>query len=102
LLKTYEAPPKDFQEVLLKEGVGAKTLRALTLISELVYDAPASIKDPARFSFAHGGKDGHPYPVDKKNYDKTIEILERAIKNAKLGRREELETLKRLSFYFRI
>lgn len=102
LLKTYEAPPKDFQGVLLKEGVGSKTLRALTLISELVYNTPASIKDPARFSFAHGGKDGHPYPVDRENYDKTIELLEKAIKNAKLGRREEIETLKKFSFYFKV
>uniref|UniRef100_A0A7C3RHG8 DUF763 domain-containing protein n=1 Tax=Dictyoglomus thermophilum TaxID=14 RepID=A0A7C3RHG8_DICTH len=102
LLKNYENPPKDFQDLILREGVGAKTLRALALISELVYGNPASIKDPARFSFAHGGKDGHPYPVDKRNYDKSIEILEKAIKNAKLGRREEIDTLKKLSFFFKI
>lgn len=102
LLKTYENPPKDFQETLLKEGIGAKTLRALALISELVYNKPYSIKDPARFSFAHGGKDGHPYPVDRENYDKSIEILEKAIKNAKMGKREEIETLKKLSFFFKI
>jgi len=102
LLKNYENPPKDFQDLILREGVGAKTLRALALISELVYGNPASIKDPARFSFAHGGKDGYPYPVDKRNYDKSIEILEKAIKKAKLGRKEEIETLKKLSFFFKI
>ncbi|PNV80285.1 MAG: DUF763 domain-containing protein [Dictyoglomus turgidum] len=102
LLKTYENPPKDFQDLLLYEGVGAKTLRALALISELVYGKPGSFKDPARFSFAHGGKDGHPYPVDRKNYDKSIEILEKAIKKAQLGRREEVEALKKLSFFFKL
>ncbi|MEO0258517.1 MAG: DUF763 domain-containing protein [candidate division WOR-3 bacterium] len=102
LLKTYENPPKNFQETILKEGVGAKTLRALSLISELVYHKPYSIKDPARFSFAHGGKDGYPYPVNRKVYDKSIEILEKAIKNAKMGKREEIEALKKLSFFFKV
>jgi len=102
LLKTYENPPKDFQDLLLREGVGAKTLRALALISDLVYGRPGSYKDPAKFSFAHGGKDGYPYPVDKKNYDKSIDILEKAIKNAKMGRKEEIEAFKRLSFFFKI
>jgi len=102
ILKTYENPPKDFQELILYEGVGAKTLRALALISELVYGTPPSFKDPARFSFAHGGKDGIPYPVDKRTYDKSIEILEKAIKKAKLGKREEIDALKKLSFYFKL
>jgi hypothetical protein len=75
LLKTYERQPEDFATLLGMEGVGARTLRALSLVGELVYGAPVSIKDPARFAFAHGGKDGHPYPVDKKTYDQSIEIL---------------------------
>lgn len=100
LLETYSNPPEDFQSLLLYKGVGAKTLRALSLISELIYKQPPSFKDPARFSFAHGGKDGHPYPVDRKLYDTTIEILERAIKNAKLGYREEINALRRLSLFY--
>jgi uncharacterized protein len=75
LLKTYERQPEDFATLLGMPGVGARTLRALSLVGELVYGAPVSIKDPARFAFAHGGKDGHPYPVDKKTYDQSIEIL---------------------------
>ncbi len=100
LLDTYSNPPEDFQELLLHKGVGAKTLRALSLISELVYKQPPSFSDPARFSFAHGGKDGYPYPVDKKLYDTSIDILERAVKKAKLGQREELNALKRLSLFY--
>lgn len=100
LIETYANPPEDFQSLLLYKGVGAKTLRALSLISELVYKQPPSFKDPARFSFAHGGKDGHPYPVDRKLYDTSIDILERAIKKAKLGQKEELNALKRLSLFY--
>ena len=100
LLETYQNPPPDFQSLLLYKGVGAKTLRALSLISELVYGQPPSFKDPARFSFAHGGKDGHPYPVDRKLYDTSIDILEKAIKRAKLGQREEINALRRLSLFF--
>jgi uncharacterized protein len=62
----YEHKPENFESLLALEGVGAKTLRALSLISELVYDTPVSLRDPASYSFAHGGKDGHPYPVDRK------------------------------------
>lgn len=83
LLKTYERQPEDFATLLGMEGVGARTLRALSLVGELVYGAPVSIKDPARFSFAHGGKDGHPYPVDKKTYDKSIEILRSQLRDVR-------------------
>jgi hypothetical protein len=96
-LKTYENPPSDFERLLGMEGVGAKTIRALALISELVYGAKASVRDPARFSFAHGGKDGHPYPVDRGTYDRSIEVLRAAVSRAKLGRREKLEALRRLA-----
>ena len=66
LEKTYERRPQDFEQLLGMEGVGPKTIRALSLISELVYGKPAAFEDPVRFSFAHGGKDGHPYPVNRK------------------------------------
>ena len=82
------------------EGVGPKTIRALSLISELVYGAPPSFNDPARYSFAHGGKDGIPYPVDRKTYDKSVDILARAVRKAKLGYREEMEALRRLHRVF--
>jgi hypothetical protein len=66
------------------------------LISELIYNAPASQEDPVKYSFAHGGKDGTPYPVDKPNYDKSIEILESAVERARIGDREKVEALRRL------
>jgi len=96
-LKTYERQPEDFERLLGMEGVGAKTIRALALVSELVYGAKASVRDPARFSFAHGGKDGHPYPVDRRTYDRSIEALRAAVERAKLGQREKLEALRRLA-----
>src|SRR5262249_36858693 len=86
LLKTYERAPQDFETLLGIEGVGPKTLRALALASELVHGTPAAMRDPARFAFAHGGKDGTPFPVDKLTYDKTIEILNKAINRAAIDR----------------
>jgi uncharacterized protein len=86
LLKTYEAAPRDFESLLAIEGVGPKTLRALALTSELIYGARASVRDPARFSFAHGGKDGTPFPVDRATYDTTIDVLHRALNAAHVGR----------------
>ena len=74
--------------------MGPKTLRALSLISELIYGVKSSFKDPARFSFAHGGKDGHPYPVDRNVYDKTIEVLKGSIDKARVGDREKMEALR--------
>jgi hypothetical protein len=95
--KAYEANPHDFQALLGTEGVGAKTVRALALISDLVYGARASFRDPARYSFAHGGKDGHPYPVDRQTYDRSIEVLRRAVQRARIGRTEKLHALRRLA-----
>ena len=96
LLKTYEAQAEDFQTVLAMPGVGAKTLRALTLIAEIAYGTPASWKDPAKFSFAHGGKDGHPYPVNRGVYDGSIEILRRCLERAKVENTEKNQALKRM------
>jgi hypothetical protein len=97
LLKTYERQPEDFAALLGMEGVGARTLRALSLVGELVYGAPVSITDPARFSFAHGGKDGHPYPVDRRTYDTSIQLLHTAVERAKIGQREQVDALRRLA-----
>jgi uncharacterized protein len=88
--------PADFSELLLTPGVGARTVRALAMVAEVVHGAPYRFADPARFSLAHGGKDRHPYPVPLKVYDETIRVLKSAVQNAKLGRDEELSALKRL------
>ncbi len=95
-LSTYEQQPNNFEKLLGMKGVGPKTIRALSLISELVYGAPISIKDPARYSFAHGGKDGIPYPVDRKTYRQSINYLQEATNKAKLGRYEKIHALRRL------
>ena len=96
LLKTYEASARDFQTLLAMPGVGAKTLRALALIAEITYGTPASWKDPAQFSFAHGGKDGHPYPVDRSVYDQTIAILRRTVERARVEKSVKDNALRRL------
>jgi hypothetical protein len=99
LIKAHEKQPENFERLLGIEGVGPKTICSLSLISELIYGAKPSFRDPARFSFAHGGKDGHPYPVNKKNYDLSIEIMRTSIQAAKIGEREKIEALKRLSSF---
>jgi hypothetical protein len=96
LLITYQHQPENFERLLGLQGVGAKTLRALSLISELVYEVPASFRDPARYSFAHGGKDGHPYPVDRKTYDRSIEILHQALDRVRVGDKEKMAAFRRL------
>ncbi len=88
--------PKDFSELLLTSGVGARTVRALAMVAEVVHGASYRFTDPARFSFALGGKDRHPFPVPLKVYDETINVLKSAVQKAKLGRDEELGALKRL------
>ena len=88
--------PLDFPELLLTPGVGARTVQALAMVAEVVHGAPYRFADPARFSFAHGGKDRHPFPVPLRVYDETIRLLKSAVQHAKLGREEELATLKRL------
>jgi hypothetical protein len=88
--------PTDFPELLLTPGVGARTVRALAMVAEVVHGAPYRFGDPARFSFAHGGKDRHPFPVPLRVYDETIRVLKSAVSKARLGREEELGALKRL------
>ncbi|MFC2004439.1 DUF763 domain-containing protein [Chloroflexota bacterium] len=97
ILSTYERQPGDFEQLLGLQGVGGKTLRALSLISELVHGVAPSYRDPARYSFAHGGKDGIPYPIDRKTYDQSIELLRKAINRTKLGIREKNEAIGRLN-----
>jgi uncharacterized protein len=97
LLQTYENPPADFEALLATPGVGAKTLRALALTSELIYGTQASFRDPARYSFAHGGKDGTPFPVDRATYDRTIEVMRTALGRAKIGHSEKMHAFRRLA-----
>jgi uncharacterized protein len=97
LTTTYENPPEDFEALLGVQGLGPKTLRALALVAELVYGTPASTRDPARFAFAHGGKDGTPYAVDRETYDRTIETLNRALTGAAIDRSDRVAALRRLS-----
>ena len=96
LTAAVEAGPTDFAGLLLTPGVGARTVRALALVAEVVHGAPCRFTDPARFSFAHGGKDGHPFPVPLRVYDETIRVLKSAVQKAKLGRNEEISALQRL------
>jgi hypothetical protein len=88
--------PKDFPDLLLTPGVGARTVQALAMVAEVLHGAPCRFSDPARFSMAHGGKDRHPFPVPIKVYDETIKVLKSAVQKAKLGREEELGALRRL------
>ncbi|WP_337266847.1 DUF763 domain-containing protein [Oryzifoliimicrobium ureilyticus] len=91
-----EQGPADFKELLLVPGVGARTVKALAMVAEVIHGAPCRFSDPARFSLAHGGKDRHPFPVPIKVYDETISVMKSAVSKARLGREEELEALKRL------
>jgi hypothetical protein len=88
--------PADFADLLLTPGVGARTVRSLAMVAEVVHGAPYRFQDPARFSLAHGGKDRHPFPVPIKVYDETIRVLKSAVQSARLGREEELGAIKRL------
>jgi uncharacterized protein len=92
----HDRRPADFEELLLLEGVGPRTLQSLALVSEVIYGAPARFRDPARFAFAHGGKDGHPFPVPVNVYDETISILQTAVRKAKVGQSDKLDALKKL------
>ncbi len=97
ILSTYERQPEDFEHLIGLQGVGAKTLRALSLISELVHGVAPSYRDPARYSFAHGGKDGIPYPVDRQTYDQSIELLRKAIHRSKIGLKDKRDAEARLT-----
>src|SRR6201996_5670855 len=93
----HEKQPKDFEDLLQLQGLGPRTLQSLALVSEVIHGAPSRFTDPARFSLAHGGKDGHPFPVPTKVYDETIGVLQTAIHKAKIGNNEKNEAIKRLT-----
>jgi uncharacterized protein len=96
------AGPTDYADLLLTPGIGARTVEALAFVSEVVHGAPSRFSDPARFSLAHGGKDGHPFPVPLKVFDETIRLLKRAVDRAKLGSTEALAAIQRLDAQARL
>jgi len=97
LERTYERAPESYEALLGIEGVGPKTLRALSLASELLHGTAATLRDPARFAFAHGGKDGTPFPVDKITYDKTIDVFNKALNRSAIDRSEKVKAFQRLA-----
>jgi hypothetical protein len=101
LAVAYERELHDFAELLLLENLGPRTLQSLALVAEVVHGAPSRFDDPARFSFAHGGKDGHPFPVPLKPYDQSIKILRTALDAAKVGHGEKVDGFRRLEKFVR-
>jgi len=101
LAVAYERDLHDFAELLLLENLGPRTLQSLALVAEVVHGAPSRFNDPARFSFAHGGKDGHPFPVPLKTYDQSINFLRTTLDAAKLGDREKIDGFRRLEGFVR-
>ena len=97
LILAHETNVSDMESLLLQEGVGPRTLQSLTLVSEVIHGTPSRFSDPARFSFAHGGKDGHPFPVPTSVYDETIEVFDKALRQARLGEKDKSNALKNLS-----
>lgn len=97
LWTTHENKPEDFEELLLLKGMGPRALQSLALVSEIIYGTPTRFEDPARFSFAHGGKDGHPFPVPLNIYDETIDTLQKAINRAKIGNSDKMDAIRKLS-----
>lgn len=101
LATAYERDLHDFASLLLVEKLGPRTLQSLALVAEVVHGAPSRFADPARFSFAHGGKDGHPFPVPLKTYDESITLLRNALDAARLGDAEKIDGFKRLDTFVR-
>ena len=102
LAVAYEKQLRDFANLLLLENLGPRTLQSLALIAEVVHGTPTRFADPARFSFAHGGKDGHPFPVLLKTYDESLSVLRRALQQAKVGHTEKLSGFSRLDRFTRM
>ena len=97
LSMAQDLPTSQFEDLLLLQGLGPRTLQSLTLVSEVIYGTESRFSDPARFSFAHGGKDGHPFPVPTKIYDESISVLHKAVELAKMNRSDKLKAVKSLS-----
>ena len=101
LAVAYQRDLRDFASLLLQESLGPRTLQALALIAEIVHGVPSRFSDPARFSFAHGGKDGHPFPVPLTTYDESLRVLRSALDSAKLGNADKIDGFRRLDGFVR-
>jgi hypothetical protein len=101
LAVSYDRQLRDFASLLLTENLGPRTLQTLALVAEVIHGAPSRFRDPARFSFALGGKDGHPFPVPLKTYDESLAVLRRSLDAAKLGRSDKIDGFKRLDHLVR-
>jgi hypothetical protein len=101
LTVAYERELRDFASLLLVENLGPRTLQSLALVAEVIHGTPTRFTDPARFSFAHGGKDGHPFPVPLETYDQTIDVLRRSLERAHVGDPDKLDGMKRLDRFVR-
>jgi hypothetical protein len=102
LAVAYDRQLRDFASLLLLENLGPRTLQSLALIAEVVHGTPTRFADPARFSFAHGGKDGHPFPVPLKTYDESLSVLRRALEQARVGQTDKIDGFGRLDRFTRV
>ena len=100
--KLYDITPTNYEDLISQKGVGPSIIRALSLISEIIYGNRASWKDPVKYNYAHGGKDGLPYPIARNTYDKSIKYLSEVISGSKIEKKERISSLKRLSTYSNI
>lgn len=101
LQKAYELQPRNYEELVAVKGIGPKSVRSLALIADLIFGAKASWKDPVKYSFAHGGKDGIPYPVDRGLMDDNVSLLRSAVENARLGNKDKLYAIRRLNHFLK-
>lgn len=101
LKRAYELQPADYEELVSLSGMGPKKIRALALISDLVYGSAPSWRDPVKYSFTHGGKDGFPYPVDREVYDNSIQVLQESLDSARLDKKERYDAIKRLGEFIK-
>ena len=99
LVKTYEARPENFEGLMSLRGIGPKALRSLALLAELIYGPPPSYRDPVRYSYAHGGKDGHPYPVDRASYDNSISFLKQIVNESRIGESDKKKAFRQLAAF---
>ena len=97
--KIYDIQPQNYEQLISVPGVGPAAIRALSLIGEIIFGTKASWQDPVKYNFAHGGKDGVPYPIARKTYDKSISYLSSAIEGAEIEREERIQALKKLAEY---
>jgi uncharacterized protein len=97
--KIYDIQPKNYEQLISVPGVGPVAVRALSLIGEIIFGTKASWQDPVKFNFAHGGKDGVPYPIARKTYDRSISYLSSAIEGAEIDREQRIQALKKLADY---